>query len=417
MRKWVENWAKSLILWFNKIYRRRLTDCIAMYSSAIFFESYIKTFKIFPENKLSVNLDLATCVRRWIVDNETDVVLDNVSQEQVKILYDSMINEETIRKIASKYFLLKAFYFSDNDFSGLLSNHAQAFLDQARLFDETARTLGPNDLDSLSKLIKKYVRESKNQIKALNAQRLTTEKVKVIEPFTVSSSHVIFLVTVFSTIFVISGFLYNKLFFSYFGISVSDFFTISDYLASSVEVIALTFISTTIGVFCYFLGVYSSLSKRLHAEMFELENQSSRSEKLVIPSLFVFSVVGFLVSYYKTNSFMFNFLYIPAAIVFFFLFYRLPIWKYVKNKLSVGVVIIVIFTFLLNLSISLANKIQRLNNGTYKSPYVITIKDRSISYIGYEFVSSNSEYVFMWNKRKSKMLVIPKSDVLDFITK
>ena len=60
----------------------------------------------------------------------------------------------------------------------------------------------------------------------------------------IATKEIMALLSVVSSFFLISGYLYNRLLFGEFGIDVSKFFTLSDYIASSVSQIGYTFAAT-----------------------------------------------------------------------------------------------------------------------------------------------------------------------------
>lgn len=187
-------------------------------------------------------------------------------------------------------------------------------------------------------------------------------------------------------------------------------------MASSLDVIAITALSTFIGTAFYIWGLLSALSEHLHAEQFEIEIKN-KGRKLILPTIFFVSIAGFLLNYYIEQYFRFHFLYLPAIILFMEVYYRLPIWKYIENKASVGFVIVTITFFSMNLGVSVAGKIQSVASGEYKSSYEVIFKTESKFKGNYEFVASNSVYVFLWNKSEARMHVIARTDIAEFLIK
>jgi hypothetical protein len=375
----------------------------------------MKAYEYFPENKLSANLDLALCVRRMLIMDSDARQNEDLSSEQVSQLHQIMMSDLESRLLISKYFCLFEFEYANGIFSKVLADYAKLNLETAKKYDASSTRIEKGDIVKLESTLKAQLKVLRNKVKDINTQRIEDEKIKIIKPIRVTSSDLTFVASVFTTLFVLSGFLYSKLFFNYFGVAVGDFFSVSDYLASSVDVILYAFTATAVGVISYFIGVSSALTNHLHSQQFEIV-APKKSSRFILPFFFFFSLAGLFIDYYQSKPLRFVLLYIPLAIAFFHFFHSSNLWKYIENRFQVGFLIIVFFTFFLNLGISLASKIQSLVIGTFSAPYIVKFKDSSVSYPGYEFVSSNSQYVFLWNKENANMLVVSKSDVSEFIS-
>lgn len=397
-----------------RIYGQLILKCKFRHVSAVFFKAYIQTFVLFPENKLKINSAIALVVRSRIFELPKPELKEEIDENQVQSLYDLMIHEDWVRKTISKYYLIEAFYYSYALTSELLKEKSVQSYEKSKLYDSTANLIGYDDIGSMNKEIKTDLKILQKEMRKLNAEKIESEKLKIIRPISITSTHIMFVLSLFSTLFVISGFIYNKLFFNSFGISVGDFFSISDYLASSVDVIMATVISSALGLAFYFWGLSSALSEELRAEQFETD---SKKEDYVIPIIVSTSSIGLVAHSYHTGELHSLFLYVLTFFILMHVFYRLPIWKYIENRAPVGAALLSIIYFSLHLGISIKDEVQSIKSGSYKSSYKIQYKVPYPSREDNEFIASNSGYVFVWDSKREHMNIISKAEVLGFRAK
>jgi len=195
---------------------------------------------------------------------------------------------------------------------------------------------------------------------------------------------------------------------------VGDFFGVSDYMASSVDILTATIISSILGVAFFFWGLSIAVSEDLHAEQFETER---KGEDYVIPVIVISSAIALVVYSYQTGELHSLFLYPLIFFVALHVFFRLPIWKYIENKAAVVAILISILYFSLHLGFEIKENIEDIESGDYDSPYVIDFKKEYEKYSNHTFVSSNSNYLFLWNSDDNKIIIIPKSGVDSFVVK
>ena len=224
-------------------------------------------------------------------------------------------------------------------------------------------------------------------MRRLNSQRIETEKSKLITPVKITTSHVGFAVSLFSSIFLISGFAYNRIFFGQLGIDVSDFFSITDYLASSIDMLASTLISTSIGMMFFWWGVSSAVNNYLHEEQFETMNRKVDYAGYFLLTNVIICTIGIVTYAYKTGEISTLFLYPLVLILIMGIFYRIPLWKYVENRAPVGAVAISLMLFGLHLGFSIKHKLDDIKHGTYTNPYTLSLKDDYLKYSSYSFLA------------------------------
>jgi len=240
----------------RKINGRRILKFRTDNLHAVATRAYIHTFTLFPDEKLAYNEDLSWCVRNKLFDLPEPTKIQKLNQEHVDVLYDSLLTDDLIRSHISKYHLTTALYFSsaglDNDIN---KNLTEEPLKKAKLYSSDAKLISQDDAKKSNRETKKEIKKLIKQAKALGSERIETEKSNLIKPIEITSSHVLFLASLFSTLFLISGFAYTKIFFIAFDINVGDFFTLSDYMASSIDSLIPIVISSILGITFFYLGL------------------------------------------------------------------------------------------------------------------------------------------------------------------
>lgn len=415
----LKNILLRIYLKLMRFYLRLILKCRSKHHLAVFLMAYIDTFKLFPENKLDHNSKLAQIVAYRLLEIPSAEEINEVDNEEVNQLYEFLVSDERLRKTVSNSYRLDAFYYSCGNFSGSLKDKADDALAKAKSYDDTASPISQDELSSINKKIKTELKKLKRDAKRLNSERIEKEKLDIIKPVTVTLSHILPLLSLFSILFLISGYIYNRFLLGGLGINSSDFFVISDYISSSVDVIASAIIASVLGVLSYLLGVEDDLSSRLRAEQFNTEKTSNTPKYFIALIAFIpiFSLVPIL---FIKRELPDNFLEHFYPLIFFTLLYAvyyLPIWKYVENWFAVNVVVITIFVFLISLGWKIIEDLRDIKNGNYESSYTISFKKGYEEYSGHLFFAGNSNYVFLLNKENQEIAVVPKSAIKALHTK
>ena len=113
-------------------------------------------------------------------------------------------------------------------------------------------------------------KEFRRKIKTLKSEIADRQTIKI----SLSTNGIGVVLSLVSCLFVVSGYLYNKFLLGALNIDVSLYFTIGDYLASSIESIRYSFVGAVIAVIIYFLGI-NNISRKSY---WELEAKRTRKD-------------------------------------------------------------------------------------------------------------------------------------------
>ena len=110
------------------------------------------------------------------------------------------------------------------------------------------------------------------------------------------------------------------------GIKADDFFSISDYITSSMNSLIPNFVSVISGMIFYFYGMDSRIQEGFYSYEFEIR-PNRWIEKYFIPIISFFGITALSILWYKTGEILYPFLILPAGVIIL----DSPIWKYIKK--------------------------------------------------------------------------------------
>ena len=149
-------------------------------------------------------------------------------------LRDELLADMKIKKSASEFFLLTAYYY-DHSKSPLLMHEVDRNLEIAKRHQPSAELLNLksySDLKRASKSTYRKIRKNDSEEVKNKLDRIIDNTAPKLE---LTSSSIGFLLSVSATIFLIAGYVYSRYLLSHFGIEASDFYSASDYISSSVN--------------------------------------------------------------------------------------------------------------------------------------------------------------------------------------
>lgn len=398
----------ALLYWkFFRLYGKHILNIRKRISIALTLTAYAKTFSLFPENSLRQNSNIANRVVRGLIGFavDSDIVVD---VEQCEVLEKSLLVDDFFKEKTCTFYLLTKFYYSFGKLSSRFEDEIEVADKKAKKFNGGCKDLCFESVGLINKSVKSDIKRLKGEVKELNTERVEAEKERRIKPISVNGSHFMFLASVVSTLFFVGGFVYNKVFFLSLGLSVGDFFTIADYVSSSVDVLFMVFMSALIG-FIYMLWGYSDgVGDRVHSELFEVERKGI---DYTYPFMIMLaSLVGVFSSYINGRVDY----YLVGYVTLFVLFYYMPkwhVWKYIKNSTAVASVIISVSVFSVHLCSTALKKAEDIKEHRHISMYSVVYKDEYKRFADDVYFMSNSNYVFLWDETIRKVNIVPRNGV------
>ena len=233
----------------------------------MFLNAYIKAISLFPDITPKENRELSKLVIFDILGRSHDLKNKEEKKEAAEQLRESLFSDEKIMDSFANYFLIECFCFSCTNADGHnkdFKEKADKALIKAKSYKNTAEPISVKDVNNINKKINK-------KRKILN-KSIEKEISKTRKPIKIQPSIIFIFISVFSSIFLVGGFLYTNILLYFLDINSSDFFDTSDYIASSVDIIFFTLLTVFFGLFGYFIVHSGIVSEIIKIE--QLHNQS-----------------------------------------------------------------------------------------------------------------------------------------------
>ncbi len=202
----------------------------------------------------------------------------------------------------------------------------------------------------------------------------------------------------------VAAYLYTSKYFGHFGIEVSDFFVVSDYLSVAIQNIHAALIPCLIMLF---LGL---LMWRFNADDEEQDPRILLKILLLVAFVIVWTVIGFIFAdpYIKNLNFAFY-------VTFFFLLslFFIKVFAYTSQLIPTFIISILVGVFLISIYMSASESIERVYKDIDKTGCTTTIGnyikvESTIDSCDYALMGINSGYIFLIHKEEDKTLTLNK---------
>lgn len=209
-----------------------------------------------------------------------------------------------------------------------------------------------------------------------------------------------------SLFFIVGGFLYTYFLLAYFNINVALYYGITDYIAGSIDVLFNIFV-LLIALSIFMIFQFDDMIKRqIYNKELNVENKlSNKVEYFAITFFLILLVVSYMIKK-EVNIFL---LILFLVVLLFLILSKIKLFDYLENPTFLILSIIGFVMF----GSQLAFKIDRDIESILKSKNTITInlKDKYVGYEDLNFITMNSNYIFLWDKKENKSIVLPLSTI------
>ena len=219
------------------------------------------------------------------------------------------------------------------------------------------------------------------------------------------------LVTIVSALFTISGYLYNHELFSAFGVDVSKFFTLSDYIASSISRLSNSFIAAGLVILGFFHGHYRS-SRKSTAQFNYEKGKRKYLDYIIVGALAIITAIA-----YKLDMILFypaGFLTIAALAMFLLPKICRKVFKK-SNAAMYALIFSVCFFAEVWRSVGTTIAIFRYGDLHEMKAYDIELKDStSFSTSDHLLIAANSGFLFFLDEER-KIHILSKDHLQYFV--
>jgi len=232
----------------------------------------------------------------------------------------------------------------------------------------------------------------------------TDDRAKIGRMLKISDLQVFYLAI--AAIFIFTGFIYNFLFFRLFNIKVEQFFTLQDYLSSSIEKVYLIIVAILFAVVSTYLARY------IMRDRHKYQHHRFVAVLLYCIPVIMFAAGMLMLIKYKEPSGYFLLSFVMYAVSDFVLFKK--IFKGNHDSYShyfyftgfMLYVLLIISTVVYNRDSVLHEPRHSLKN--YQVHFV---RDVSVNPDNCIILEANSNYFFFYNESLNKAYVIPKDGI------
>lgn len=325
---------------------------------------------------------------------ELDAALQTHSELAIALLECAKKSDDVQLCIAS-YFLADAF------FAYLLKDdeRKEAALADAR---SAISTSAPFDVATLVSRLKQL----KQRLRTVRAKLAERSAIKV----NIGISDVSASLAVVTAVFVTSGFLYTRYYFGAFGVDVSLFFSVSDYLAASIEQIRYATFSALVGSIGFLFGLrHASMRSRL-----EIRRNASirqRQEMMVI----LFTVVVFAYSAWTIYAGEPDYKSMRVAGTVAALWGGAWIAEaFFKRPLFITAIATALITFTSHVGIAAFERATEMRTGRNAGEVNVNVQLKNELFANQEkarLLGSNSSYVFLLTADGKAVKAVPRDKV------
>ncbi len=372
----------------NKILKLKTDiDLIIQFRISIIVIESFSDKKILQINELSMNLFF------HIMNNEE--LSESLSAMKEKILKDSIIN-----KFLSIRHLLFA-YLSEN--IGY-EKGIEKYLEEAKKRDNTVVKLNKDSFNILEKDIKKTKKELKKEKQLLIEEKIEKKKKEEIKPIKISTEGINFILKICSLFFIVGGFLYTYFLLGYFNINVALYYSISDYIAGSIDVLFNIFVLLIV----LSIGMIFQFDKMIKRQIYnkELDIENRKSDKLEYFTI-TLCLILLVISYIVKKEVNIHILIIFLMVSLFLILSKIKLFNYLENPTSLLLFIIGLIMFSSQLALKINGDIINVLEG--EKTININLKDKYEGFENLNFITMNSNYIFLWDKKENKSIVLPLS--------
>lgn len=387
------------------------------FRKVIIDKAQIITNELYPENTFGDNIDISIgAVHNLVLKkeiNNNDKHIDEIKNVIIKLKENTEINSLIV-----DYFLAQSYAFSLGKISKAVKfttaqEYEQEYYSKALEFDPNAKKYNESIFKKKLKEVKKYQQVLISDLKLVLKEKVEAEKKAIIDPIELSVAHITLFASLFSSLFIVSGYYYNHQVYQYFGVNSDDFYVISDYLSTSVSLILTPLFWSLIMTVAYMFGANRGVGLLLKNKQLGIKTESKPpyTIALFIILLNVLHIYALLIQRQGLEGASSKIMLLNYVVVGLYFLDKLP-WQYFKNPVKVLFGLVAILGFSLNIHKLTQAQIELHDTGDYKPAYIVEFSKKELSDKPFEFINLNSNYVFMKNMNTNKLEIYPKTLVV-----
>lgn len=338
------------------------------------------------------------------VRNRMDLSNDDIERMQLcyerhRDAIDGILNDasksEPIAKTVATYFQLQSFIYSRAGNDG-----------SQDIFMDLALKQNPRALELDSRSISRLLRSTRKELRILKRVMLNRNVDRI--PF--SGQHIAAILSVISTLFLVSSYLYSRSFLGAFDIDVEHYFSLSDYVGASIEGILRAFVAVLGAIAGGFFGFHIRSQAR-DSQIDKVNAEHYQFYWFIVVMSFITTIIAYLSD---------SIYYYISLVIFIVMILIKPIdailYRYVADRywrtLRVPILLLLIFFFSLWASVRVEiYEIEHRNIDDIKRYNIVLKKAVEIDVDNTVLLASTNRYLFLRDGISGKTFIVPTSQV------
>ncbi len=418
-----------------RVHYRHMLNLRSTILLSMLSDSFFGANELYPKSTSVEKNEIAHLVLSGFLNYSYDIEINPQKRKCIDSVRDHILSDQmTVGNIAY-YFCIESFYYSignQDGFFPFLKERENELLDQARLYVDSLKPISMKDIElkdikQSHKMLRKRIDKLIADIKDIELDEVDAKISKIIKPVRIKTMYILLFVSVFSSLSLAGGVLYNKLILGFLGLRTSDFFDITDYVSSGIDLIFRPIIYAFIGLMIFFYGAHRILLRVMSARQFHrnvnqiVVSSEDREFKIIVfvlAALFVlftvlsvFGMVLYGVEAFLEQFSLTNYAVLVAFVIDYIFIGVLKIQRYIKDGLLFRNSILFVALFFSYIFLDAADILYKVRNGSYKSAYIVVFKMEYNSYSSHDFLFSSSKYAFLLDQKTKEVTAIPKAGI------
>jgi hypothetical protein len=360
----------------------------------------------FESNTVIENIDIAIAAVCKLANVETIAFEREVNFEQVETILLKLNSDKDIMNLLAEYNLARSHAYTRVSLTDT-KQYVDEYISKAKLFNPDIEPFNPKSFDERLKLVKSKQKHLQKQLNQILDNKIAKEKEGDVGEISLNSIDVAILFSLFSSLFLISGYYYNYSLLKEFNVNSDHFYVVSDYISTSISLIITILFWTGILIVSFILGASDRLDKIIRENQL---NKKVKDKPLIALPLFIISMN--IINLFSMLEGRFErvdtIMALNVLVVSFYLIEKMP-FHYFKHPIKIYGSILVCLGFIWNLNVKVNEEIQNITSDDYQPKYLVKFNDEMVEGMPLEFIALNSNYLIMRNTDSKSIEIYPKS--------
>ena len=384
------NWLRKK---YNmKVYSKKILNVLSDINHSLLYRIFILIQDNLKEKQLTKYSN--KILSKYIIGEE--------EIEEDKELLNNIMKDEKIKELISLRFLIHSYYYGIFDIKDI----EESYYEKALSISDNLIKLNKETFKKQKSFLKEIKIKLKIEFDKIIKERVERRRFEETSKVKISTENINFALKLCSLFFIVGGFLYTYFFMSYFNINIALYYSISDYIAGSMDVLFNIFIILIVLSIFMLFEFDNMLNKEFFNDEYGIYTEKSQRQEYLV---FGFFLIVLIINYIITNTVEAFLVIMTLVMLFYIILLKIKILKYLENPIPIVLSIIGMVLFLSQLALRIDSDIKSVLKDEKKLN--ITFNKDYKKYEKLNLITMNSNYIFLWDKKENKSIVLPLSKI------